>query len=344
MLVNDDRARRRLLLATAANIGCLLLLLAFVLSMSFPPSEATRLRNALVLQVAAAQDLQWTPEAIPASFRVEHLAPSASYQKIVDELGIHQLPNDWDKAVRLADHLTRHARDRGPIQAGLDETYVGIVRDGRGYCADFTEVYLGLVYAAGLFAREWAFSSDGFGGKGHAFIEVYDNQRKRWLFIDVYNNVHAVHAETREPVSATEFRDFVLGAGPALDVQRNGPGRLGYKYTDKLLEFYRSGASQWYLWGGNAVFTYDAHPLVRIAGLAGPAAEQAVAIVAGVHPHILAPRTEVNGEQIDRMLQLRIVLIGVFCAGLLLGVVLVVQVVYLVRGSGRIRAREPLLN
>src|SRR5690606_34840651 len=110
-------------------------------------------------------------------------------------------------------------------QPGLNEAYTGIVNDGRGYGADFTEVYLGLAYAAGLFAREWAFSTDGFGGKGHAFIEVYDRQRKRWIFLDVYNNVHAVHADTREPASAAEFRSFVLGERPDLVVVRNGPGR-----------------------------------------------------------------------------------------------------------------------
>ena len=92
------------------------------------------------------------------------------------------------------------------------------------------------------------------------------------------------------------------------------------------------------------MFTYDANPLVRVGTYAGPVVGQTLAMLVGVHPHILAPRSELNAGQIDRMLHLRVVLIVVLCAGVVLSMVLVVQVAYLVRGARRVRSNEPLFN
>ena len=53
-----------------------------------------------------------------------------------------------------------------------------------------------LAGAAGLTAREWGFSFDGFGGHGHALVEVYDRGLSKWVFLDVYNNIQALDAAT----------------------------------------------------------------------------------------------------------------------------------------------------
>ena len=335
------QTRRRLKFSIAANVILLLLLGGYVLSLSFPATEATRLRNALIFDVARPADLDWTPSAVPPGFKVERLPASPRFSAIVSDLGIERIDGDWSKALALAAHLTRNAKDRGPIQSDLETTYDQIVTQGKGYCADFTQVYLGLAHASGLFAREWAFSQDGFGGKGHAFIEIYDRSRARWLWLDVYNNVHAVDERTGDPLSAAQFKAYVAGERTDISVGRNGPGRLGYRQTDKLIEYYRSGAAEWYLWSGNAVFSYDANRWVGMAQAIAAPAGQLVAIAVGVHPRIAAIASPANAVQLERMRALRIRLHVILAIGVLLVLALIVQVAVLARERLHRRIGEP---
>jgi len=322
--------KRRLagILATTVALG---ILLAYVASLCVPGSEATRLRNALLLDIVEPAAMNWTPSSVPAAFRTETLPPSASYAAAVRDLGIDRMASDWVKALSLAGHLTKNAKDLGAIQSDLETTYLAIMNRGKGYCADFTQVYLGLAHAAGLFVRERAFSFDGFGGYGHAFIEIYDRQRARWLWLDVYNNVHAIDTQTKEPLSPDEFRAYALGKRGNVLVQPNGPGRLGYKHTDKLVDYYRRGANEWYLWAGNAVFSYQNHPLVRIGGGIAAPVEQAFAIIVGVHPRIQVAAAAENAAQLDRMVQLKWTLMIVALLIVMLTVLLVWQVTRLLR-------------
>lgn len=298
-------ALARCKLALVANVLAIGLLLGYVASLAVPASEATRIRNAMLIDTVTMSEIDWTPAQVPSRFKQESRAPSALYVDVVRRLGVDAMGSDWEKALALAGHLAQNARDLGAIQSDLDAAYRAIVDEGRGYCADFTQVYLGLAHAARLFAREWGFSFDGFGGHGHAVIEVFDRQRGRWLLLDVYNNVHAVDAATREPLSAAEFRAYVRGErGPAV-VQPNGLGRLGYKHTDKLVDYYRLGAAEWYLWAGNAVVTYESSALVRFGGTVARPLEQMMAIVVGVHPRIHVVPTNENRAQLARMTSLR---------------------------------------
>jgi hypothetical protein len=299
-------AKHRLLRAgVAANLVALLLLGGYVLSQAYPSTEAVRLRNALLITRGATADFAWTPKQVPASFMAEQRAPLPEFVSAVRAAGVDPRAGDWEKALALAGMLTRNARDKGPIQSDLVTAYRGIVDEGRGYCADFTEVYLGLAVAAGLLAREWGFSFDGFGGHGHAVIEVFDRQRDKWVFLDVYNNFHAVDAASGEPLSALEFRDFALGRRLAPIIRPNGPGRVPYSIEAKLVEYYRRGAGEWYLWWGNGVFTYDSHPAVKAAGRVSGALEQLVAIAVGVHPQIKVLTTAENARQLEKMERLR---------------------------------------
>lgn len=328
------RARTRLA-GIAVNVALLALLAGYVGWLAYPASEATRLRNALLFDVGAAADVQWTPASVPASFKEERQPPSPRFAAIVSDLNLAQLQGDWSKALAIAGHLSANAKDTGPIQSDLASTYDQITARGGGYCADFTQVYLALAHAAGLFAREWAFSFDGFGGRGHAFIEVYDRERGRWSWLDVYNNVHAVDATTAEPLSAEDFRSYAVGARKDVVVQRNGPGRLGYPNVDKLLEYYRRGASEWYLWAGNAVFAYEDNALVRAGTRIAPAVGQLAAIGLGVHPRIVAVPNEGNRAQIERMATLKATLWMIAVLGALLVLALIWQVWMYLRSGVR---------
>jgi len=193
---------------------------------------------------------------VPAEFRVERLAPPDSIAEAVRISGAARLPDDWSRARALAGVLLRHARDEGPIRADLETTYRGIVA-GKGYCADFVRVYLAAARSADLFCRQWAFSFDGYGGHGHTFVEVFDRQRSAWTFLDVFNNVFAVHRGDETPLPAAEVRVAMLAAPESIEFCQAAEGRMGYPHADKLVDYYRRGAAQWYLWFGNDVVTRE---------------------------------------------------------------------------------------
>ena len=336
MLVGRERLLRG---GIAANLAAMLLLAAYVLSQAYPSTEAVRLRNALLIEPGIPADFSWTPDRMPASFMAERHAPPPAFVSAMHEAGVDSAGGDWDKALLLAGMLTRNAQDKGPIQSDLTTTYRAIVDDGQGYCADFVKVYLGLAEAAGLVARRWAFSFDGFGGDGHTLVEVFDRQRNKWVFLDVYNNVHAVDAASGEPLSALEFREFILGRRPATIIRPNGPGRPGYKIESKLVDYYRRGAGEWYLLWGNNELAYDSHPAVRAAGWVSQSLGQLVAVALGVHPRIKVLVTTDNTPQLERMEKLRWRLLASAALFAALSVLLAGQVILLVWRSHRVRVR-----
>ena len=342
MLVSR-RQSRRLGTAIALNLAALLLLAAWLLAQAYPATEAVRLRNALLLEAGAPPDFDWTPARMPAGFMAEQRAPTPQFVSAARAAGADPSAGDWERALALAAALTRNAQDKGAIQGDLESTHRAIVEDGRGYCADFTAVYLALAHAAGLAAREWGFSFDGFGGHGHAVVEIFDRRRGKWAFLDVFNNVHAVDAVSREPLSALEFRDFVLGRRPAPVILPNGPGRLGYPLQDKLIAYYSRGAQEWYLSMGNNVYSYEAHPAVRAAGRISRSLEQLAAVAVGVHPRLLALASPENAPQLERMARLRVTLIALAALGavLLLTLAALLGVLFARRFGAHRRATAP---
>jgi len=306
-----------------ANLVALGALAGFLLKEAWPPSGAVRLRNALLLEPSRNEDFLWTPDTMPADFRREQRAASAEFVAVIATLDLTGL-SDWEKALCLAAHLAEKARDKGPIQDDLAATYVGI-REGYGHCADFVKVFLALAHAAGLDTRQWAFSFDGFGGHGHTFVEVFDHRLGKWLFLDPHNNFHVVEAVSGEPLSALEFRDSLLGRRGAIHLQPNGPGRAGYVEEEKALDYFHRGAAEWYLWWGNAPFTYYAHPLVRAAGRVSRGLAHLVGNLVGVQPRIRIYPAAESREAARRMFSLRRRLQASMAAALALLLLLLVQ-------------------
>jgi Transglutaminase-like superfamily len=314
---------------TWANLGAIGLLCSWIASHSYPLVRAVRLRNALLFRPSGPADFTWGPAAAPADFALETCAPHPVFSDTVRALGIGRNTSDWDAALRLAEHLTKNTGDRGPIQADLQTTYRRL-QQGYGYCADFTKVFLGLAHAAGLFARQWAFSFDGFGGHGHALVEVFDRQRGKWLLLDVFNNFHAVDAASGEPLGALEFRERLLDADhTGAKLVKNGAGRPGWSDLSKAFVYYRRGLDQWYLLWGNAVLSYDAQPLVNRASRLSGAIGQFVAVAMRVHPTIRILPTTSNRALIAQLVALRarlwLVLILLVVACILLAVQLAIS-------------------
>jgi hypothetical protein len=287
-----------------ANVALLALAVAWLGWRARPPSGAVRLRNAMLVDEGRRADFEWTPDGAPAGFRRERRAPDPLFVGVVRSLPGASSGSEWDRARLLAAHLLEHARDAGPVRAGLRATYDGI-RQGRGYCADFAKVFVALAHAAAIDVRQWGFSFDGFGGHGHTVVEVFDRTRGRWLFLDVYNNLHAQDDASGEPLGVLDYRDALLGLRGGATLVANGPGRPGFVHAATALDYYRRGLDQWYLLWGNAVYSYDGHPLVRALGSVSRTLAEVGANAVRLQPRLRIVATRGNATQFRQMLALR---------------------------------------
>jgi hypothetical protein len=317
------RARRAWLWAFVAS-SLLTLGLAVSLLPHFKDSaELVRMRNALLLDPQAA-DPAWTPERRPADFAVDSGNASARYTDIVRRHSLIVPGDDWATALAIGQHLLIGGRrSSSAIQSDLDRTYERITRNGEGYCGDYADVFTGLAHAAGLATRPWAFSFDGFGGRGHIFNEVWDRQSSRWIAIDVFNNLYFV-GQTGEPLSAMALHEALASGAPLQTVRVRSDVRAGFPVEGKALDFYRRGAGEWYMWWGTNVFEYDDSPVVRVLGRVHRAAEQLGGIVTGVHPRVRileAPANEFQRQALDRLRLSLLALVAMlfFCCVTLMG-------------------------
>jgi len=286
-----------------ANLVALIASTGWLTTLTLPSSQAVRVRNAFLLRRGKPEDVEWTPTTVPPDFTVERRSAPAAIEAAVRSAGVRQAGGDWPQACALVTMLLQHWKSDAPIQSDLTSTYNGIV-SGSGYCSDYVRVYLAAASGIGLFCRQWAFSFDGFGGHGHTFVEVYDRQRARWIFLDVHNNVYAVRAGTDELLGGMELRSALLASSP-IEFRAAGPGRLGFANFDKLLAYFRRGAAQWYLWWGNDVITRDT---IGVAGLLSLVSGRvAHAVTSAFHlPHLVVIATDENEQEIRRMERLRV--------------------------------------
>ena len=297
-----------------ANVVALVVAIGWFVCLTLPAARAVRVRNAFLLRRGRPEDFGWTPAAVPDDFRSEKMPPPGPIQGAVDAAGVAALDGDWPRALALVEMLVRHAQYEGGIRADLATTYRGIVA-GYGYCADYVRVYLAAARGAGLFCRQWAFSFDGFGGHGHTVVEIYDRQRQRWALLDVHNNVYAVRAGSDAPLDALGLRRVLLAEPAAVEFRRAGPGRLGFPHFDKLLDYYRRGAGEWYLWWGNDVISRErTGPIRRLSGRLAHRLDSTL----GRLPPLVILATAENESAIARMetLRRRVVAATLLCAAL----------------------------
>jgi hypothetical protein len=266
-------------------------------------AEVAKLRNAMVFDEAPRAAFDFTPANWPTDFLLDKNAPQAYFMAVAKPLELNSLPDDWSRALAISRHLlTGQPRlTGGAIQAPLQETHQRIVRQGEGYCADFIRVFQAFAATAGMPMRAWAFSFDGYGGHGHIVVEIWNRQLQRWQMLDVFNNVY-FRGPDGQPLSALEVRDGFLRDAVAMSSQPLVPqARPGFRFEEKLREYYRRGLQEWYLWWGNNPFDYEdaeavhwLHPLSRpLAQLGG--------IAQGVQPRAVALASEANASQRARM-------------------------------------------
>ncbi len=267
-------------------------------------TEITRMRNALLAERGAVQDFVWTPANWPADFRRERLAPPLA---LAGWHGLQQATADtpWLRSIQLAQALTGQPRRGNAIAKPTLATLRLIETTGAGYCADYTKVFLALTHTAGIPARQWSFSFDGFGGWGHTFNEIWDESAGAWRMIDVFNGFYPRDQLTGEPLAALAFRQLLLQQPERLIWERLEPGRFGFKSDAEAQRYFRHGADEWYLWWGNDPLSYDSNPLVASAAQFGRLPEQGVGWLTGALPPFRILLTDDNTAAVEALFQLK---------------------------------------
>lgn len=303
MLVRRPRYR-------SLALACVLL--ALLAPLSLLPylgsgSELVRLRNAWLLDEGGDAGFNWTPEQLPASFKREPGPPLPAFVSRVRQLELAALPDDWQRARRISQHLLTGSPvlHGGAIQSDLLTTYQRITSRGDGYCGDFIRAFTGLALAAGIPVRDWAFSFDGFGGHGHIWAEIWNRQARHWQLLDVFNNAYFTGADG-QVLSALQLRHALQTRPTSVLMHRLVPeARPGYIEPAKAWDYYRRGLPEWYLWNGNNVFEYDQAPLVRGLGGVHRALEQIGGILSGVQPGLRVLAEPANLPQLTALRHLQ---------------------------------------
>jgi hypothetical protein len=122
-------------------------------------------------------------------------------------------------------------------------------------------------------------------------------------------------------MSALEFRAAMLKDPASPLLHAIDPDAVPvFKHEVRARQFYERGLRQWYLWWGNAVFSYDDATLVRLLGSVSRSLEQLGGIAQEVHPRIRVLVDDSNLGFVQSMQRLKVQLL----------VVLVVAIVGLV--------------
>jgi len=312
---------------------CLTAVVTMLIDLMTPATELIRFRNSLLANVGEPADFNWVPGAVPAEFNYETLLPPPVLANVSEEIRASSA-----LAVPLMTEIVAHLRSQpkrsGPIKSTTVEAYRLITETGRGYCADYTQVFNGLAHSVKLPVREWGMSFDRFGGDGHAFNEVYDETNKQWVFVDPMNGFYVTDSTSGRPLSVLEFRDRLIedGGFASINFVRIGENFL-FDSDREAFEYFQNGAAQFYQWFGNDVFSYDRHPVVRFLGPISRSMEQLAAIMLGIHPRIRIFPTDTNQSEIAALLRLRFQFLGLVLAAFLLGVLGFVQAILWYRES-----------
>jgi hypothetical protein len=304
-----------------------------------PAVEMTRFRNALIAEVGAAAEFDWTPSNPPPDFLLESASPPSPFAEVGDALSARAYDAEG-LAIAIIEHMHAHPKSKGRIQSSTLEAYEAIRATGTGYCADYTQVFNALALAARLPVREWGMSFDKFDGSGHAFSEIFDRRSGRWIFVDPFNGLLVRDRSTGRALSVLEFRQRLIDDElDRIDVADVG-SRHRFDSAREVLEYYRKGADEFFLWFGNNVFTYDQSPVIAPFRVWRPL-EQLVGISLGIHPEIRILPTPTNQRDIADLLAFRWYVIVCIGAAVVLGIVLAVSLARRLRLRGHLAATSP---
>lgn len=255
------------------------------------------------------RNIDWPPAGAPAWFRQESRPADDFFASAARALQGPEPLTDLDLALAVVRKLHAFGLPKGErIGERAAETFKQITETGRGYCADYTKVFLALVHAAGGQAREWGMSFSAYGGQGHAFVEIYLRDDRRWAFIDAFNGFYVTGAGDDRPLSFPELRSALLLA-PQLRHERlrvvRIVGVIPFRSDEAALDYLAQGAQESFIIAGNDIFSYESNPLMQALASLPASLEQAAGIALGIFPKIAIDMTTADLPAVDGLRTLR---------------------------------------
>jgi hypothetical protein len=233
-------------------------------AMAGNPDALIQIRTWLFASAVPASLIEMPPdELLGHGFLSEHKSSAPDADSTYS-------PERPESAMALSIQLIREFSVGGGIGCG---TFTGSlaserewVRSGHGCCSDHVDVFLYEAAKRGLFVRE-VFNSL------HSFVEVYDQRRRAWEFVDPTGALYAVDT-TGVPLSAQKLRARLLTQGPVrwmmFGVARTQPADTASRW---FRETYGEGAvreraweSMMYTWGNNIEYQRSLPSLPGILG------------------------------------------------------------------------------
>ncbi len=268
-----------LLVAAAVLLGSVAFLAGYVSD----GQDQVLVRNSLVYEVAESIEAFRAP---PAAGAVPDEGGSELPSALLADLAT--LRDDQAFATALA--LVRYLDTPGPpvggrIASGSLQALATIRAGAGGYCADYTQVFLMLANVVGVPAREWGFSFRGYGGDGHAVVEIYDAALAKWIFLDVFNGFYVTGADGR-PLSFLELRRGLLDGSTTVAAVVTVTDVSPFTSPERILHYLRRGISRAYLWDGASAAAAERQPVLRWLGERSRALSQLGAIALRLHPRM----------------------------------------------------------
>ena len=311
---------------------CLFTVLVLIAVVSFSVASSKQFgalaRNSLIWAPSIAADFDWAPGHAPSTYLRElSEAPPVIVQATASAL-TSTSATDLQKATDVGRFVGDNPRHGKPIQSDTLTTYKQVKQNGRGYCADYSQLFLAFANSAGLPAREWGFGLHGFDA-GHAFNEFYARDLEKWVFIDIFHSFYVVDGKSRLPLSALEFQQRLLAnsADQSIEIVAIAASQFDLHTPERAIAYYARGARYFYLLWGDNVFSYDNHPVVKWASRLSRSLEVLVAVMWGVQPQIRISPYSDQGEAVTGLKTIRALLLGAAAALFLGSLALLAQLI-----------------
>ena len=298
--LKSDSNARSLPASTVVIAGLILLNVVYLSVNLWTAEDQVRFRNYLVLSPEVSiERFSQAPEQSALTLHDAALIPSA-IQSAASKLtgaGITALETATG-TVRL---LRSQPKRKGPIKSTTEVAFRQITEFGRGYCADYTQVFLGISQATGLIAREWGMSFDNFSGVGHAFNEFWSERLQKWVFVDPLNGFYVT--QDSMPLSTLQLHQALSAQQDnRLSVVDIG-GAFRFDSEAEAFDYYRQGLDEMWLWHNNDVLAYDRSFAPTVLGALPKSVEQLVGILLGDFPSARILPSDRNQSQIDQLQQ-----------------------------------------
>ena len=267
--------------------------------------DLVELRNSLLVEVRPDDPYVWSPNDVPRDFLWETAVAPAIVQEASERFDPGKGLSDLQRIISISRQLGSKKPSGDATQSTTVDALGAILRSSDGYCADYTQVLNALALAADIPIREWGMSFDGYGGAGHAFSEIYDSSRQKWIFVDSYLSFYVTDRDG-VPLSVGEFRDRLVTQDYAdIVVVPIASEKFRFKTLSGATDYYSRGSASFFMLWGNNVLSYDQTPVLWVARRFGRAVEQAVAIIVGVQPRIVIAGTWANKDGLAELETLR---------------------------------------